>query len=172
MIIRDQTIMITLLCVDLLLLILMRIMFFFGFKTQSPAAKWKVVELFSIKKQLVSSRNGNLNLQPAANVLFSLKIMLQRYFMAKSATQLLTACASNSLPHSILFEMKRSTLGELLYKYYGKVNLPLALLILVANNTLLLTIDCSTTVMQSIISNIIIYFPKGWPKWCLQVFLS
>ncbi|KAI8530646.1 hypothetical protein RHMOL_Rhmol11G0075800 [Rhododendron molle] len=49
--------------------------------TQFLAAKQKVLELFSIEKQMLGSDNGNLNLHPIADALLSLKIMLKRNLM-------------------------------------------------------------------------------------------
>ncbi|KAF7152076.1 hypothetical protein RHSIM_Rhsim01G0124000 [Rhododendron simsii] len=78
------------------------------FYPQSLAAKAEVLELFSVEKQLLSSHNGNLNLQLAADALLSLKIMLKNYFLTRPAAQQLAMFVSNSLPHPALFKAKRS----------------------------------------------------------------
>ncbi|KAL9416899.1 hypothetical protein AB3S75_039978 [Citrus x aurantiifolia] len=72
------------------------------FYPQSLAAKAEVLELFSVEKQLLSSHNGNLNLQLATDALLSLKVMFKKYFLDKAFAQQLAMFALSPLPRPAL----------------------------------------------------------------------
>lgn len=72
------------------------------FYPQSLAAKAEVLELFSVEKQLLSSHNGNLNLQLATDALLSLKVMFKKYFLDKAFAQQLAMFVLSPLPRPAL----------------------------------------------------------------------
>ncbi|KAH9698533.1 DNA-directed RNA polymerase V subunit 1 [Citrus sinensis] len=78
------------------------------FYPQSLAAKAEVLELFSVEKQLLSSHNGNLNLQLATDALLSLKVMFKKYFLDKAFTQQLAMFALSPLPRPALSKARCS----------------------------------------------------------------
>ncbi|XP_021752923.1 DNA-directed RNA polymerase V subunit 1-like [Chenopodium quinoa] len=74
------------------------------FYPQSLSARAEVLELFSVEKQLLSSHNGNLNLQLSTDSLLSLKTMFKVHFLDRSSANQLAMYASNLLPSPALWK--------------------------------------------------------------------
>lgn len=77
------------------------------FYPQSLGAKAEVLELFSVDKQLLSSHNGNLNLQLGTDSLLSLKMMFRIYFFGKLVAQQTAMFLPSCLPQPALLRANR-----------------------------------------------------------------
>lgn len=78
------------------------------FYPQSLAARAEVLELFSVEKQLLSSHNGNFNLQLATDSLLSLKLMFKTFFFDRVTAEQLAMFVPTSLPVPAVIKYRRS----------------------------------------------------------------
>ncbi|KAM7264633.1 hypothetical protein ACFE04_002316 [Oxalis oulophora] len=147
------------------------------FYPQSPAARAEVLELFSVEKQLLSSHNGNLNLQLATDSMLSLKLMFMSFFFDKAAAQQLSMFVCSPLPPPAVLKAKKSTKPYWTTLQMLQTALPAHFdcdgeKYLISDSDLL-KVDFTKEVLQSVISEIVhsIFFEKG-PAATLKFFDS
>nr|XP_043618667.1 DNA-directed RNA polymerase V subunit 1 [Erigeron canadensis] len=146
------------------------------FYPQSPEAKAEVLELFAVEKQLLSSHNGNVNLQLGTDSMLSLKTLFRKYFFSKAEVQQLALFASSSLPKPSLLKVCNCgplwTVLELLESYLPRGFSCSGDRFLIKDSKIL-KLDYGRDVMQSIMNEVIssIFFSKG-PKEVLKLFDS
>ncbi|KAK6228643.1 hypothetical protein SCA6_000983 [Theobroma cacao] len=146
------------------------------FYPQSLAAKAEVFELFSVEKQLLSSHNGNLNLQLATDSLLSLRVMLKTLLFKKADAQQLSMFLSSALPQPAF--LKGNSFGpcwtalQILQTAFPACLDCSGDRYLISKSDIL-TVDFSRDLMQSVINEVVtsIFFEKG-PKEVLNFFDS
>ncbi|KAK1370494.1 hypothetical protein POM88_036586 [Heracleum sosnowskyi] len=146
------------------------------FYPQSLSARAEVSELLSVERQLLSSHNGNLNLQLATDSVLSLRLMFKKYFLSRVAAQQLALFVSGVLPSPALPKAQHSesqwTVLQLL-----QTALPPKLDCFGERHNIwesqLLEVDYSRDLMQSIINDVAtsIFFGKS-PFEVLRFFNS
>ncbi|XP_071726536.1 DNA-directed RNA polymerase V subunit 1-like [Rutidosis leptorrhynchoides] len=144
------------------------------FYPQSPEAKAEVLELFAVEKQLLSSHNGNVNLQLGTDAMLSLKTLFQKYFFNKAQVQQLALFTSNALPKPSLLKVRSRgpfwTVLELL-----ETSLPRGFNCsgdrFLIRDSKFLKFDYGRDVIQSVVNEVIssIFFTQG-PKEVLKLF--
>ncbi|OMP00131.1 RNA polymerase, alpha subunit [Corchorus capsularis] len=146
------------------------------FYPQSLAAKAEVLELFSVEKQLLSSHNGNLNLQLATDSLLSLRVMLKTFLFKKADVQQLSMYLSSALPQPAL--LKGNSFGPCWTAFQILQTAFPACLDCSSNRYLIgkseiLKVDFGRELMPSVINEVVtsIFFEKG-PKEVLEFFDS
>ncbi|OMO87191.1 RNA polymerase, alpha subunit [Corchorus olitorius] len=146
------------------------------FYPQSLAAKAEVLELFSVEKQLLSSHNGNLNLQLATDSLLSLRVMLKTFLFKKADVQQLSMYLSSALPQPAL--LKGNSFGPCWTAFQILQTAFPACLECSSNRYLIgkseiLKVDFGRELMPSVINEVVtsIFFEKG-PKEVLEFFDS